>query len=54
MSFRYEVLNPKVLEDLKEIYAKPATEWTERETLKVTLALEAMRVVASHAPGNKK
>lgn len=49
MSFNYAVLNPQVLETIKLIYAKPATEWTAHEILKVQLGLEAMRIVASHA-----
>ena len=47
MSFRYDVLNLEILDDLRKIFEKPSTQWTESEYKKTILTIEAMRIVAS-------
>ena len=53
MAFRYEQLNLAVLDDAREVFAKPATEWTEREYQRAVMAITAMQFVADYYKGPK-
>jgi hypothetical protein len=48
MSFKYEQLNLEILEDAKQIFAKPATEWTAKEHMSARLIIAAMSAVADY------
>lgn len=47
MTFRYDVLNLAVLDDAREVFAKPSTQWTDTECKKAALIIGAMQIVAS-------
>lgn len=49
MPFNYEILNLAVLDDLREVYAKRASTWTEAEKKKVAMGIQAMQIVAKVA-----
>ncbi len=49
MSFNYSVLNLKVLDDAREVFAKPSTQWTADEKKRAVLIIEAMRIVADQS-----
>jgi hypothetical protein len=49
MAFRYDVLNLQVLDNAKEVFAKPSTQWTADERKRAMLIIEAMRIVVSQS-----
>lgn len=49
MSFRYEVLQPHVIDTLKCIFEIPSTEWTRNEYIRVQMAITAMQITASYS-----
>ena len=50
MSFRYDVLNLEILDTLKEIFAKPSSQWTEDELKRASIILAAMEIVINQCP----
>ena len=47
MSFNYAQLNVEILDRLREVCAKPSTQWTDDEARSVDLILAAIRMVAN-------
>ncbi len=47
MSFRYDKINPEILDRLKEICQKPTTEWSDEEHIRVVMIIEAVRIAIS-------
>lgn len=46
MSFRYDVVQPHVIDRLKELFSKPTTTWTEDERRDAAFLIQALQIAA--------
>ena len=48
MSFRFDTINPGVIDEARQVFKKPSTQWTEDDHKRAVMIIEALRIVASH------